>query len=163
MSPLQNSQAIFDQRVYAQDTEPADKRDGVIWVDTSVSPRETYVYSKSSGRFETIREEASGSLKPSELSNVSLYTGKDGTINLAGEGRIVQGQFTSDDNRIEIAVTDDGTGESFTATGTAGLDGSGSKYHLAVPPLKFGVDGATVEFRYGGFDFGYSMIAVENL
>lgn len=30
-----SSKSLSDQRVYAQDTEPVDRRDGVMWVDTS--------------------------------------------------------------------------------------------------------------------------------
>lgn len=49
-----DSQAIFDQRVYAQDTQPDDQRDGIQWVDTSVSPRQLYVYSTDSQSFESV-------------------------------------------------------------------------------------------------------------
>lgn len=49
---LSNSN-LTDTRVYAQDTEPNDTRDGVMWVKTSVSPRETYVYSTDSNSWES--------------------------------------------------------------------------------------------------------------
>lgn len=51
------STAIFDRRVYARDTAPDDERDGVIWVDTSNSPRETYVYSTDTGSWEPVAAE----------------------------------------------------------------------------------------------------------
>lgn len=48
------STPVRDQTVYAQDTAPSDERDGVMWVDTSVSPRKTYVYSADSLSWENI-------------------------------------------------------------------------------------------------------------
>lgn len=53
-----NSQTLADTRIYAQDTQPTDERDGIIWVDTSVSPRDTYVYSNSSNSWEIISPES---------------------------------------------------------------------------------------------------------
>lgn len=44
-----NSRPISDRRVYAQDTEPSDERDGVIWVDTSDPSRTVHVYSADAG------------------------------------------------------------------------------------------------------------------
>lgn len=55
---LGQSTSIQDQRVYASDTEPVDNRDGVMWVDTSVSPRDTYVYSTDSASWEKIAAES---------------------------------------------------------------------------------------------------------
>lgn len=49
-----NSQTLADTRVYAQDTQPTDERDGIIWVDTSVSPRDTFVFSSASNSWENI-------------------------------------------------------------------------------------------------------------
>lgn len=48
------STAIFDRRVYAQDTAPDDERDGVIWVDTSVANRTMYTYSADSAAWEQV-------------------------------------------------------------------------------------------------------------
>lgn len=52
-----SSQTLADTRVYAQDTQPTDERDGIIWVDTSVSPRDTFVYSSASNSWELISPE----------------------------------------------------------------------------------------------------------
>lgn len=46
--------SIFVRQVYAQDTEPVDTRDGVMWVDTSSTTRETYVYAKGSSKWEPV-------------------------------------------------------------------------------------------------------------
>ena len=48
------SRAIADTRVYAQDTRPSDTRDGIIWIDTSQTPRQTKVYDQSTGGWENI-------------------------------------------------------------------------------------------------------------
>lgn len=45
---LGNPQSIFDQRVYAQATEPADNRAGTLWVDTSTEPPVTKAYDTGS-------------------------------------------------------------------------------------------------------------------
>lgn len=60
------SSANADRRVYAQDTEPVDTRDGILWVDTSVSPRETFVYSTDTESWEPTQQ------TEQELSNISV-------------------------------------------------------------------------------------------
>lgn len=52
----QTSQPLAQRFVYAQDSEPQTERDGVLYVDTSVSPRKTYVYSDDSGSWERINK-----------------------------------------------------------------------------------------------------------
>lgn len=52
------STPLFDRRVYASDTKPDDERDGVIWVDTSVSPRDTFVYSTDTNSWEKVSAES---------------------------------------------------------------------------------------------------------
>lgn len=47
-----SSRAVADTVVYAQDVEPSDTRDGVLWVDTSEPSRPVYVYSSDTGQFE---------------------------------------------------------------------------------------------------------------
>lgn len=48
----QETTPIAERRVYAQADEPSDTRDGILWVDTSVSPRETFVYSTDTNSWE---------------------------------------------------------------------------------------------------------------
>lgn len=54
MTNLGGSRSLADTRVYAQDTEPTDNRDGVMWVDTSGSDRPTYVYSTDTEAWEPV-------------------------------------------------------------------------------------------------------------
>lgn len=49
-----NTRPVVQTQVYAQDTEPSDTRDGVLWVDTSVSPRVTKVYSADTASWEEV-------------------------------------------------------------------------------------------------------------
>lgn len=58
------STSIQDQRVYAQDTQPSDTRDGIIWIDTSVSPRKQYVYSTDSSSWESVTPANTGTAGP---------------------------------------------------------------------------------------------------
>lgn len=44
MTSLTGSRSLVDQRVHAQDTQPLDERDGVLWVDTSKSGNPIYVF-----------------------------------------------------------------------------------------------------------------------
>lgn len=76
-----DSRSVSDQRVYAQDTAPADQRDGVIWVDTSVSPRDTYVYSQDSNSWENIAPSNvyQQSAAPSSPSDGDLWVDTDST------------------------------------------------------------------------------------
>lgn len=46
------STTLYDQRVYAQDTPPEDKRDGILWVDTSKEPPATNVYAVDTDSWE---------------------------------------------------------------------------------------------------------------
>lgn len=46
------STTIYDRRVYAQDSEPDDRRDGVMWVDTGSPERDLYIFSGESNTFE---------------------------------------------------------------------------------------------------------------
>lgn len=55
---LGGSRSITDQRVYAQDTQPTDERDGVLWVDTSQSARPMSVYSASTAAWEPVAPES---------------------------------------------------------------------------------------------------------
>lgn len=50
--------SLASVEIHAQSTKPNDAKDGVIWVDTSVSPRDTYVYSEGSSSWELIRPDA---------------------------------------------------------------------------------------------------------
>lgn len=54
MTEVGQPETLYDRRIYAQDTQPADERDGVIWIDTSVSPRDKYVYSVDSASWESL-------------------------------------------------------------------------------------------------------------
>lgn len=47
-----SSSAMAETRVYAQDTEPSDRRDGILWVDTSETSRPVYVFSTATDQFE---------------------------------------------------------------------------------------------------------------
>lgn len=47
-----SSRPVSQTVIYAQDTEPTDTRDGVIWVDTSVPERPASAYSSDTGQFE---------------------------------------------------------------------------------------------------------------
>ena len=49
------SRPIADTRVYAQDTKPSDRRDGILWVDTSDPSRPVAVFSEDSGQFEPVK------------------------------------------------------------------------------------------------------------
>lgn len=70
-----SSTSISDRRVYAQDTAPADDRDGILWVDTSVSPRETYVYSTDSASWESVTPSSTGTAGPTYGYQVTEITG----------------------------------------------------------------------------------------
>lgn len=47
-----SSRAVNSTVVYAQDTQPDVKRDGVMWVDTSEPSRPVYVYSSDTAAWE---------------------------------------------------------------------------------------------------------------
>lgn len=49
------STPISDRRIYAQDTQPADTRDGVLWVDTTTQERQLSVYSEATGQWEPVK------------------------------------------------------------------------------------------------------------
>lgn len=49
-----NSRPVTITQVYPQDTAPTDTREGVLWVDTSVSPPDTKVYDAASGTWEPV-------------------------------------------------------------------------------------------------------------
>lgn len=49
-----NSRPVTITQVYAQDTAPNDTRDGVMWVDTSVSPPDTYVRDATTASWEPV-------------------------------------------------------------------------------------------------------------
>jgi hypothetical protein len=49
-----SSRPVQQTQVYNQDTEPTDTRDGVLWVDTSTSPPDTYSYDASTGTWEPV-------------------------------------------------------------------------------------------------------------
>lgn len=49
-----SSGSVADRRVYAQNTEPGDTRDGILWVDTSDPDRTTFVYSADTSAWERI-------------------------------------------------------------------------------------------------------------
>lgn len=53
-----NSSPIADRVVYAQDTQPDDTRDGILWVDTSSGSRETKVYSSDTETWEPVAPSA---------------------------------------------------------------------------------------------------------
>lgn len=55
---LGGSRSITDQRVYAQNTQPADERDGVLWVDTSQSARPMFTYSADTAAWEPVAPDA---------------------------------------------------------------------------------------------------------
>jgi len=49
-----SSGVVQPTQVYAQAEPPKDERDGVLWVDTGTSRRETRVYSGSTGQWEPV-------------------------------------------------------------------------------------------------------------
>lgn len=49
-----NSRPVSITQVYPQDTEPTDTRDGILWVDTSVSPPNTYTYDADTASWEPV-------------------------------------------------------------------------------------------------------------
>lgn len=51
------SQAIRERVVYAQSSPPDDERDGVIWVDTSGTENDTFVYSIDTNTWESIADD----------------------------------------------------------------------------------------------------------
>jgi hypothetical protein len=56
--PDMGSRPIRQTVLYAQDTQPDDTRDGVLWVDTSDSSRPVYVYSSDTGAWEPAAPDA---------------------------------------------------------------------------------------------------------
>lgn len=78
------STTIQQTQVYAQETQPTDTRDGVLWVDTSVSPRQTYVYSTTSGSWESVKPSETQTNLPIGGGYYNSYTGQltlSGTAN----------------------------------------------------------------------------------
>lgn len=66
------STTIYDRRVYAQDTEPSDKRDGNLWVDTSASPPDTKTYDADTGVWEPV---AAGKVSVSDAAPTGVNEG----------------------------------------------------------------------------------------
>lgn len=66
------STTIYDRVVYTQDTEPSDKRDGILWVDTSASPPDTYTRDASAETWEPV---ASGKVTVSDTAPTGVNEG----------------------------------------------------------------------------------------
>lgn len=125
---LSNS-SLVDTRVYAQDVAPNDTRDGVLWVDTSVSPRDTYVYSSDSASWE-------GIIPTDNLATGHMDSGaftSDGTIGTYDALFDIRFRMsTSNLNVQETTLTidwDDGTSQSWKLSG----DESNSPYSMNIP------------------------------
>lgn len=91
-----NSTPVAQTQVYAQNTSPVDERDGVLWVDTSVSPRETFVYSETSASWEPIA--------PSEFSAIPWEF--DGTWSASGSSASTYTLSASDYDQIRFLAID---------------------------------------------------------
>lgn len=74
MTGLGGAESVFDKRIYAQDTQPNDTRDGVIWIDTSVEDRTMWVYSTDTGGFERVQQK----LPVRVLEESTAFDGSDG-------------------------------------------------------------------------------------
>lgn len=99
-----SSRSVADTRVYAQDTEPQDTRDGIIWVDTSADPRDTYVYSTASVQWEDITPPSTA-----DNSNPIGYltegpTWSDGDTGTIG-ARLTQGANSTSWHTLDADVT----------------------------------------------------------
>lgn len=81
MTRLGGSESITDRRVYAQSTEPIDTRDGIMWVDTSVSSRPVFVYSTDTGAWEPAAPDAvhRQAGQPSNPSDGDIWIDTDAT------------------------------------------------------------------------------------
>jgi hypothetical protein len=109
--------SLFDQRVYAQATPPQDTRDGIIWVDTSLASKSTYVYSADTQSFVSIGITDYSQLENritdySQLENriIGTEVGQYGTL-----GQVESGGFQTPTNYVS-SDSDSEVGESDTLT-----------------------------------------------
>lgn len=107
------SSALFDQRVYAQDTEPPDERNGNIWVNTSTDNNQVLVYSTNTGNWEPVSEgtpifvtQEALTFQETDLDLSNTKTGVDnGSVTLVKESPTTR---PSDNNSTEGTDDDDG-------------------------------------------------------
>lgn len=123
-----DSRSLADKRVYAQDIAPADTREGVLWVDTSVSPPETRVRDTASNTWEPVSPPQSvGKIDSAETfaeSDVTL----DGWYELENESvQLPTGGFRDtfeDQDLTEWTTTGDVTIDDTSNEGTPAPEGS---------------------------------------
>lgn len=101
-----DSTPIAERQVYAQDTQPSNERDGVLWVDTSVpsGPPKTNVYDADTGSWEPLSATPSGAIMmwsgdPSNTpSGWVLCDGNNGTPDLRDRFVVgAGGSYAADD------------------------------------------------------------------
>ena len=86
MTELSGSQALADRRLYSQDTQPVDERDGVLWLDTSDPARPLYQYSSDSSSWERVVRVFNQDTEPSSPRDGDIWIDGTNTMKVYDSG-----------------------------------------------------------------------------
>lgn len=98
------SRAVADRLMYAQDTQPADTRDGVVWVDTSDPNNPMFTYSVDEGGWVPATPEIGFFVTQEAIS----FT-ETGVVTTHDKTGISNGEVTMDDTKDGTFVTENVT------------------------------------------------------
>jgi hypothetical protein len=141
-----NSGSIADTRVYAQDAEPEDRRDGILWVNTSKNPPVTNVRDADAGTWEAVApgNVTIGETAPTGKTKGHLWIDTTDTKPVA---KVLDGNDVWNRQVPVSTQTERKSGEVTTKSAT-GVNGFTATYSTGLF-----YDGAEITITEGGYDF----------